>query len=116
MLPRVEADGVPNTRADTGRPGTGPSPVAPKPIEPSGPISTARASHRIHPDLPRGINAPLQLNWVMSESGSERASARGKNSATAYFDVNRDFSAMAAGSHGDHAPVSVDLKPQLQAE
>jgi hypothetical protein len=45
----------------------------------------------------------------MSESGSERASARRKNLATAYSNVNRDFSAMAAGSHGDHAPISIEL-------
>jgi hypothetical protein len=45
----------------------------------------------------------------MSESGSERASASRINSATAYSNVDGDFSAMAAGSHGDHAPVSVEL-------
>src|SRR4029077_12910523 len=31
------------------------------------------------------------------------------NSAVAYPKANRDFSAMATGSHGDHAPVSVEL-------
>jgi len=46
----------------------------------------------------------------MSENGSERASASRINSATAYSNVDRDFSAMAAGSHGDHAPVSVELR------
>jgi hypothetical protein len=34
----------------------------------------------------------------MSESGSERASASRINSATAYSNVDGDFSAMAAGS------------------
>ena len=100
---------APNARADTGRPGTSPCSATPKPIEPSGPIGTARASHCIHPDLPRGGNAPHQLNWVKNESRSERASTSRINSATAYSNVNRDFSAMAAGSHGDHDPVSVEL-------
>jgi hypothetical protein len=103
------ANGVPNTRADTGGPGTGPSPAAPKPTEASGPIGTARASHGIHPDLPRGGNAPDQLNRVMSERGSERGSTSRINSAPAYSNVNRDFSAMAAGGHGEHAPVSVEV-------
>src|SRR5262249_61776923 len=39
----------------------------------------------------------------------ERASASRINSATAYSNVNRDFSAMAAGSQSDHSPVSVEL-------
>ena len=104
------ANGAPNTRADTGGSGSGPCPATPKPIEPSGPLGAARASHCIHPDLPGGGNAPDQLNWVMSENGSERASASRINSATAYSNVDRDFSAMAAGSHGDHAPVSVELR------
>src|SRR6476646_5439713 len=72
-------------------------------------MSDPRASHCLHLDLPRGGNAAAQLNRVMSESGSERASTSRINSATAYSNVNRDFSAMAAGSHGDHAPVSVEL-------
>jgi hypothetical protein len=103
------ANSVPNTRADTRGPGTGPTPAAPKPTEPSGPIGTARASDCIHPDLPRGGNAPDQLNRVMSERGSERGSTSRINSATAYSNVNRDASTMAAGSHGDHAPISIEL-------
>ena len=103
------ASGVPNARTDAGGPGTRPCSATPKPIELSGPIGTARASHCIHADLPRGGNAPHQLNRVMSESGSERASTSRINSATAYSNVNRDFSAMAAGSNGDHAPVSIEL-------
>src|SRR6476620_1914666 len=103
------ANGAPNARADTGGPGTGPCSATPKPIEPSGPIGTARASHCIHPDLPRGGNVPHQLNRVKNESRSEGAPTGRINSATAYSDVNRDFSAMAAGSHGDHGPVSVEL-------
>jgi hypothetical protein len=101
--------GTPNARADAGGPSTLPRPAAPKPIEPSGPVGAARASHCIHPDLPGGGNAPDQLNRVMSENGSERASASRINSATAYSNIDRDFSAMAAGSHGDHAPISVEL-------
>jgi hypothetical protein len=31
------------------------------------------------------------------------------NSAAAYSKANVDFSAMAAGGHGDHEPVSVEL-------
>ena len=72
-------------------------------------MSDPRASHCLHLDLPRGGNAAAQLNRVMSESGSERASTSRINSATAYSNVNRDLSAMAAGSHSDHAPVSVEL-------
>src|SRR5689334_8355686 len=45
----------------------------------------------------------------MSEGGSERASASRINSATAYSNVDGDFSAMAAGSHGDHPTVSIEL-------
>jgi len=105
----LRTNGVPNARANTGRPGTGPSPAAPKTIEPSGPIGNTRASHCIHPDLARGGNSPHQLNRVMSESGSKRGSASRINSAAAYSDANRNCSAMAAGSHGDHAPVSVKL-------
>ena len=104
-----KANGGPNARADAGGPNTGPRSAAPKPIEPSGPLGAARASHCIHPDLPHGGDTPDQLNWVMSESGSERASASRINSATAYSNVDGDFSAMAAGSHGDHAPVSIEL-------
>jgi len=89
--------------------GTEPRPAALNPIEPSGPLGAARASHCIHPDLPPGGNAPDQLNRVMSESDSERASASRINSATAYSNVDRDFSAMAPGSNGDHAPVSIEL-------
>src|SRR6476620_9237029 len=72
-------------------------------------MSDPRASHCLHLDLPRGGNAAAQLNRVMSESGSERASTSRIDSATAYSNVNRDLSAMAAGSHSDHAPVSVEL-------
>jgi hypothetical protein len=103
------ANGAPNARANTGGAGTCPCSATPKQIEPSGPIGNARASHCIHPHLTRGGNAPHQLNQVMSENGSEGASASRINSATAYSNVNRDFSAMAAGSHGDQAPVSVEL-------
>jgi hypothetical protein len=78
-----------------------PSSAPPKPVEPSGPIGNARASHCIHPHLPGGGNAPHQLNHVMSENGSERASASRINSATAYSNVNRNFSAMAAGSQSE---------------
>jgi len=102
-------NGVPNARANTGRPGTGPSPAAPKTTEPSGPIGNTRASHCIHPDLARGGNSPHQLNRVMSESGSKRGSASRINSVAAYSDANRNCSAMAAGSHGDHAPTTIEL-------
>src|SRR5215831_8851814 len=105
----LRTNGVPNARANTGRPGTGPSSAAPKTIEPSGPIGNTRASHCIHPDLARGGNPPHQLKRVMSESGSKRGSASRKNSAAAYSDVNRNCSAMAAGSHGDHAPATIEL-------
>ena len=96
--------GGPNARAETGRPGTSPRPAAPKPTELSGHMGDARASHCIHPDLPRVGNAPAQLNWVRNEGTTSRI-----NSAAAYSKANRDSSAMAAGSHGDHVPVSVEL-------
>ncbi len=83
--------------------------AAPKTTEPSGPIGNTRASHCIHPDLARGGNSPHQLNPVMSESGSKRGSASRINSAAAYSDANRNCSAMAAGSHGDHAPTTIEL-------
>src|SRR5262249_30943395 len=105
----LRTNGVPNARANTGRPGTGPSPAAPKTTEPSGPIGNTRASHCIYPDLARGGNSPHQLNRVMSESGSKRGSASRINSAAAYSDANRNCSAMAAGSHGDHAPTTIEL-------
>jgi hypothetical protein len=67
-------------------------------------MGAARASQCIHPSLPRGGNAAGQLNWVASERATSRI-----NSAAAYSKANVDFSAMAAGSHGDHEPVSVGL-------
>ena len=57
----------------------------PKPIEPSGSLGGARASHCIHPDLPRGGNAADQLNGVASKTSTRR-----KNSALAYYKANRD--------------------------
>ena len=98
------AVGAPNARAETGGPATRPSPAAPKPPEPSGPMGGARASHCIHPDMPRGGNAAAQLNRVKSERSTRRM-----NSAAVYSEANLDVSAMAAGSHGDHAPVSIEL-------
>ena len=103
------ANGAPNARAETGGPGTRPCSATPKPIEPSGPIGTARASHCLHLDLPRAGNAPHQPKRVMSENGSERASTSGVNSTAAYSKADRDLSAMATGSHSDHAPVSIEL-------
>jgi hypothetical protein len=67
-------------------------------------LGAARAGHCIHPDLPGGENAADQLNLVASKTSTSR-----KNSAVAYSEANRDSSAMAAGSHGEHAPVSVEL-------
>jgi len=95
---------APNARAETGGAGTGPRPATPKPTEPSGPMGDARAGHCIHPDLSRGGNAAAQLNRVRNKRSTSRI-----NSAVAYPKANRDFSAMATGSHGDHAPVSVEL-------
>src|SRR5262249_40187144 len=63
----------------------------------------------IHPHLPRSGDAPDQLNRVMRESSSERRPTSRKNAATAYSNVNSNCSAVAARSHGDHAPVSVKL-------
>ena len=103
------ANGAPNTGANTGGAGTCPCSATPEVIEPSGPVGNARASHCIHPHLPRRGNAPHQLNQVMSENGSEGTSASRINSATAYSNVKRDFSAMPAGSYGDHSPMSVEL-------
>jgi len=103
------ADGVPNARTDTGWPSTSPRSGAPKPIEPSGSLCAARASYRIHSHLPRSGNATDQLNGVSSETRSKRRPTSRKNSATAYSNVNRNCSAVAAGSHGDQAPVSVKL-------
>ena len=100
----LDRNGGPLARAETGGPGTGPRPAAPRPTEPSDPIGGARASHCIHPDLPRGGNAAVHLNWVASERSTSRM-----NSAAAYSKANVDFSAMAAGRHGDHEPVSVEL-------
>jgi hypothetical protein len=96
------ANGAPKARAETRGPGTGPRPAAPKPSEPPGPMGDARASHCIHPDLSRGENPAGQLNRMKNERSMSRI-----NSAAAYSKADRDFSAMAAGSHGDHAPVSV---------
>jgi hypothetical protein len=98
------ANGTPNARAETGRPSTGPRPAALKPTEPPGPIGATRASHCIHPDLPRSGDAAGQLNRTKNELSTSRI-----NSPAAYSEANRDFSAMAAGSHGDHAPVSIEL-------
>ena len=67
-------------------------------------MSDARASHCLHLDLPRGGYAAAQLNRIRSER-----STGGINSTAAYSKANRDLSAMAAGSHSDHAPVSVEL-------
>jgi hypothetical protein len=67
-------------------------------------MSDPRPSHCLHLDLPRGGNAAAQLNRVRSER-----STGGINSTAAYSKANRDLSAMAAGSHSDHAPVSVEL-------
>src|SRR5262249_23097005 len=69
----------------------------------------ARASHCIHPDLPRSGDAPDQLNRVSSEARSKRRPTSRINSAPAYSNVNRNCSAMAARGHGDHAPVSIKL-------
>lgn len=96
--------GAPNARAETGGPATGPSPAAPNRPEPSGPVGAARASHCIHPDIPRGGNAAAQLNRVKSERSTGRI-----NSAAVYSEADVDVSAMAAGSLGDHAPVSIEL-------
>ena len=98
------ANGAPNARAETGGPGAVPGLAAPKPIEPPDPMSDPRASHCLHLNLPRGGNAAAQLNRVRSER-----STGGINSTAAYSKANRDLSAMAAGSHSDHAPVSVEL-------
>jgi hypothetical protein len=98
------ANGAPNARAETGGPGTGPRPAAPKPIEPPDPMSDPRASHCLHLYLPRGGNAAAQLNRVRSERSTGRI-----NSTAAYSKAYRDLSAMAAGSHSHHAPVSVEL-------
>jgi hypothetical protein len=67
-------------------------------------MSDPWASHCLHLDLPRGGNAAAQLNGVRSER-----STGGINSTAAYSKANRDLPAMAAGSHSDHAPVSVEL-------
>ena len=101
----LDRNGGPHARAETGGPATGPRPAAPRRTEPSGPIGDARPSHCIHPDLPRGGNAAVQLNRVASERSTSRM-----NSAAAYSKANVDFSAMAAGGHGDHEPVSVELR------
>lgn len=98
------AIGAPNARAETGRPATRPSPAAPNPTEPSGPMGDARASHRFQLDMPRCGHATAQLNRVKSERSTGRM-----NSAAVYAHPNRDGSAMAAGRHGGHAPVSVEL-------
>ena len=45
----------------------------------------------------------------LNRVASERATGR-MNSAAAYSKTNVDFSAMAAGGHGDHEPVSVELR------
>jgi hypothetical protein len=63
----------------------------------------ARASHCIHPDLPRGGNAAAQLNRV-----KDKRSTSGIKPAVAYAKANRNFSAMAASRHGDHAPFAVE--------
>src|SRR6185295_4978426 len=90
------ANGAPNARAETGGPGTGPGPAAPKPFEPPDPMSDARASHCLHLDLPRGGHAAAQLNRIRSER-----STGGINSTAAYSEANRDLSAMATGSHSN---------------
>jgi hypothetical protein len=67
-------------------------------------MGDAWACHCIQPGLPRGGNATAQLNPVQS-----KRSTSGINLPSAYSKANRDFSAMAAGGHGDHAPISVEM-------
>ena len=98
------AIGVPNPRAEAGGPATGPGPATSRPPEPSDPICGARASHCIHPHMPRRRNAAAQLNGVKSERSTSRI-----NSATVYAEADVDGSAMAASSVDCHAPVSIEL-------
>src|SRR5262245_57884612 len=93
------AHSVLNARAETGWPATRPRPAALKPIKASGALGDARASHGIHSGLPRSGNAAAQLNRITIETP-----ASGINAAMAYSKANRDFSAVAASGHGDHAP------------
>jgi hypothetical protein len=67
-------------------------------------MSNARASHGTQTGLPGGGNAAAHLNRVKSEGAAGRM-----NAAAAYSETNLDRSAMAAGSHGDHIPVSIRL-------
>ena len=97
-------NGVPNARAESGGPATGPCAAGPKWAEPSDPVGGARTSHGIHLGMPRSRNAAVQPDRVKGERSAGR-----KNAAAVYSKANLDGSAMAAGSGGDHAPVSIDL-------
>ena len=98
-----KANGGPNARADAGGTSTRPRSVALHPIKPSCPTGAARASHCIHPDLSWSGNTTGQLNRVSSETSTSR-----KNSAMTYSKPNRDSSAVAAGSDGEHVPGSIE--------
>jgi hypothetical protein len=98
------ANGAPNARAETGGPATGPGSTAPKWAEPSAPMGGAGPRHGVHLGSPRGRNAAAQPDWVKRERSAGR-----KNAAVAYSKADLDGSAMAAGSGGDHAPVSIEL-------
>jgi hypothetical protein len=99
----LKASGVPNAGAKTGRPATGPCPPTLKPTEPPCPLSNARTSDRIHPDLSSSGNTSGQLNRVSSETSTSR-----KNSAMTYSKTNWDSSAMSAGRHGYHVPGPIE--------
>ena len=101
---RLGATGAPNAGTETGGPATRPRPAAPNRAEPSGPMGDARASHCRHLDLTRAGNAAAYLDRIDSEKSISRM-----NAAAVYAESNRYGSAVAAGSHGDHAPASIGL-------
>jgi hypothetical protein len=98
------ADGCPNPGTETGWSCTGPCSAALVSIELPGSTCDARACHCIHANLSRGGNAPTHLDPMKSERATSRM-----NSAVTYSKANRNFSAMTARGHGEHAPVSVEL-------
>jgi hypothetical protein len=67
-------------------------------------MGDARARNCIQSGLSRGRNTTAQPNPVQSKRATS-----GINLPSAYSKANRDFSAMAAGGHGDHAPISVEM-------
>src|SRR5262249_5592771 len=84
----------------------GPSPAALKPLETSGDIGAARASHCVRLHIAGGGDAAAQLRRVTAD---EISTGR-VESAAVYCEAELDASAMALGGLGQPAPVSVERR------